>query len=129
MASSSRIKCAGKRHVAPELVPLNVPLFVATDVQDALALAPLRAAFPCTVLLRDLEEDVLEVGKLNRLVSGEDGVLLAPFLAPLLDAAIMARAWAIVGTEGSTFSTYVEDLLWPLEHGYRRLRAGDYPDK
>jgi hypothetical protein len=123
MASSSRIKCAGKQHQARELVPLNVPLFVATDVEDALALAPLRAAFPCTVLLRDLE-DVPEMSMLNRLVSAEDGVLLAPFLAPLLDAAIVARAWAIVGTKGSTFSTYVEDLLWPLEHGHQIAQRG-----
>lgn len=123
MAGSSHIKCGGKQHRAPELVPLNVPLFVATDVEDALALAPLRAAFPCTILLRDLE-DVPEMGMLNRLVSAEDGVLLAPFLAPLLDAAIVAHAWAIVGTEGSTFSTYVEDLLWPLEHGHQITQRG-----
>jgi len=123
MAGERRIKCAGKQHVEPELAPLNVPLFVATDVEDALALAPLRAAFPCTILLRDLS-DVPEVRMLDRLVSAEDGVPLAPFLAPLLDAAIMGRAWAVVGTEGSTFSTYVEGLLWRLEHGRQIAQRG-----
>jgi hypothetical protein len=123
MLGEPRIKCAGKRHVAPVLVPLNVPLFVATDVEDAIVLAPLRAAFPCTILLRDLS-DVPEVRMFDRLVSVEDGVPLAPFLAPLLDAAIMGHAWAVVGTEGSTFSTYVEGLLWRLEHGHQIAERG-----
>ncbi|KAI0248020.1 hypothetical protein BJV78DRAFT_1132076 [Lactifluus subvellereus] len=115
--------CVGKAHEERELAPLNVPLFIATDVEDAPALAPFRAAFPCTVLLRDLA-DVPEVHKLNRLVSAEEGVPLAPFLAPLLDAAIAARAWAVVGTEGSTFSTYVVDLLWQREHGRQIVQRG-----
>lgn len=123
MVGGRRLICAGKQHMAPELVSLNVPLFVATDVEDGLALAPLRATFPCTILLRDLA-DVPEVRMLDRLVSGEDGVPLAPFLAPLLDAAIMGRAWAVVGTEGSTFSTYVEGLLWRLEHGHQIAQRG-----
>jgi hypothetical protein len=118
-----RIKCTGKLHKAPKLVPLNVPLFVATDKEDALTLAPLRAAFPCTILLRDLAE-IPEVRKLDRLVSADDGVRLGHFLAPLLDAAIVARAWAVVGTEGSTFSTYVEDLLWRREHGHEIVERG-----
>ena len=117
------IYCVGKAHEERELAPLNVPLFLATDVEDAPALAPFRAAFPCTVLLRDLA-DVPEVHKLNRLVSAEEGVPLAPFLAPLLDAAIAARAWAVVGTEGSTFSTYVVDLLWQREHGRQIVQRG-----
>lgn len=118
-----RVKCTGKLHEAPELAPLNVPLFVATDTEDALTLAPLRAAFPCTILLRDLAE-IPEVRKLDRLVSADDGVRLGHFLAPLLDAAIVARAWAVVGTEGSTFSTYVEDLLWRREHGHEIVERG-----
>jgi hypothetical protein len=100
-----------------------VPLFVATDVEDALLLAPLRAAFPCMILSRDLAE-IGEVGILDQLVSADDGVRLGSFLAPLLDAAVVARAWAVVGTEGSTFSTYVEDLLWRWEHGDRIVERG-----
>ena len=123
MAGAWRIKCAGKMHGAPKLVPLNMPLFVATDVEDALALAPLRATFPCTIFLRDLT-DVPEVRMLDRLVSAEDGVPLGPFLAPLLDAAIVARAWAVVGTEGSTFSTYIEGVLWRQEHGHGIVQRG-----
>jgi len=57
-------------------------------------------------------------------VSAEDGVPLGPFLAPLLDAAIVARAWAVVGTEGSTFSTYIEGLLWRQEHGHGIVQRG-----
>ncbi|KAI0290330.1 hypothetical protein B0F90DRAFT_1786890 [Multifurca ochricompacta] len=128
------IKCAGKPHEESELAPLNVPLFVATDIEEEGdvqdSLAPLRAAFPCMVLLRDLA--TMEVGTsllrevrvLDQLVNAEDGVRLGPFLAPLLDAGVAARAWAVVGTEGSTFSTYVEDLLWPREHGRQIVQRG-----
>lgn len=115
--------CAGKRqHEERALAALNVPLFVATDLEDAPALAPLRAAFPCMVLLRDL--GVPEVRALGRLVNAEDGVRLGPFLVPLLEAVIAARAWAVVGTEGSTFSGYVEDLLWQREHGRQIVQRG-----
>jgi len=123
MSGTLRVNCTGRPHEAPKLVPLNVPLFVATDMEDAPTLAALRAAFPCTILLRDLA-DVPEVRTLNQLVSADDGVPLGPFLAPLLDAAIVSRAWAVVGTEGSTFSTYVEDLLWRREHGYPIVERG-----
>ena len=115
--------CVGKRlHEERALAPLNVPLFVATDMVDASALAPLRVAFPCMVLLRDLV--VPEVQALGQLVNAEDGVRLGPFLVPLLEAAIAARAWAVVGTEGSTFSAYVEDLLWQREHGRKIVQRG-----
>ncbi|KAH9169189.1 hypothetical protein EDB89DRAFT_1854751 [Lactarius sanguifluus] len=115
--------CVGKQqHEERALAALNVPLFVATDMEDAPALAPLRAAFPCMVLMRDLV--VPEVRALGRLVNAEDGVRLGPFLVPLLEAAIAAQAWAVVGTEGSTFSSYVEDLLWQREHGREIVQRG-----
>ncbi|KAF8269167.1 hypothetical protein EI94DRAFT_1771365 [Lactarius quietus] len=120
VGGSGALACVG--HEDRALEPLNVPLFVATDMQDSPALASLRAAFPCLVLLRDLA--VPEVRALGRLVNAEDGVRLGPFLEPLLEAAIAARAWAVVGTEGSTFSAYVEDLLWQREHGRPIVQRG-----
>jgi len=51
----------------------------------------------------------LKVRMLDRL-SAEGSVPLAPFLAPLPDAAIMGRAWAVVDTCGSTSGTYVKGL-------------------
>ncbi|KAN0141572.1 hypothetical protein V8E53_000034 [Lactarius tabidus] len=123
VGNGSARACAGKRlHEDHALVPLNVPLFVATDIPDSPALASLRAAFPCMVLLRDLV--LPEVRALGRLVNAEDGVRLGPFLAPMLEAAIAARGWAVVGTEGSTFSAYVEDLLWQREHGRPIVQRG-----
>ncbi|KAH9958112.1 hypothetical protein BC827DRAFT_1221141 [Russula dissimulans] len=123
MAGSLSIRCAGKLHEWPSLAPLNVPLFVATDVEDGLALGPLRATFPCTISMRDVA-DLPEVRRLNRLVNAEDEVAFGSFLMPLLEASIVARAWAVVGTEGSTFSTYVEDMLWRREHGYEIVQRG-----
>lgn len=123
MPRSWQVRCTREAHQEVKLVPLNVPLFVATDVEDVLVLAPLRAAFPCMILLRDLAE-IAEVRMLDRLVSADDGVRLGSFLVPLLDAAIVARGWAVVGTEGSTFSTYVEELLWRWEHGHQIVERG-----
>lgn len=123
MPRSLQVRCRGRAHGEAKLVPLNVPLFVATDVEDAVVLAPLQAAFPCMILLRDLAE-IPEVRLLDGLVSADDGVGLGSFLAPLLDAEIVARGWAVVGTEGSTFSTYVEELLWRWEHGRPIVERG-----
>ena len=122
VGNGSAVACAGRKHEDQMLEPLNVPLFVATDKPDAPVLASLRAAFPCMVLLRELA--VPEVRALGKLVSAEDGVGLGPFLVPLLEAAVAAKAWAVVGTEGSTFSAYVEDLLWRREHGRPIVQRG-----
>lgn len=81
----------GNPHEEPKLLALNVPLFVPTKAGvDGLAIAQLQAAFPCTILLRSLS-DVPEVRMLNRVVGAKDGVTLAPFLVPLLDATLCER--------------------------------------
>jgi len=99
MPGSLGIQCAGKLHKSPELGPLNLPLFVATDVEDGLALAPLRATFPCTILMRDMA-DLPEVRRTNRLVSAEDEVAFGSFLMPLLEAATVAPRGTRMGSGG-----------------------------
>jgi hypothetical protein len=55
---------------------------------------------------------------LARLHNTADAVPLAPFLAPLLEAAIAAHAVRVAGTPGSTFSAYVCDVLWRADRGF-----------
>ncbi|KAI0270463.1 hypothetical protein BC834DRAFT_967251 [Gloeopeniophorella convolvens] len=121
--AATGLKCPGRAHADPALAPLNAPLFVATDAADARALAPLRAAFPCMFVLRDFAR-VPAVRALGALASAHDGVPLAPFLAPLLDASVAARGRMVAGTAGSTFSTYVEDVLWRRAHGQEIVQRG-----
>ncbi|EMD39441.1 hypothetical protein CERSUDRAFT_111748 [Gelatoporia subvermispora B] len=111
-ARGRRLQCPAPLHTGATLRALNTPLFLATDAHDPRThplLEPLVRTFPCAFFLRDFGR---ATAPLARLESGEDGVRLGPFLMPFLDAMVAGRAWAVVGTEGSTFSTFVEDVLW-----------------
>ena len=53
------------------------------------------------------------------------GVALGGFLMLFLDATVTNQAmhvWEVVGTEHSTFSTFVPDMVWRRFHGYGMLR-------
>jgi len=121
---SPKISCRGRLHTTPGLSSLNVPLFIATDAPDGLddsLLAPLIRTFPC---IYDLRSFKAETAHLEVLRNGYDGVPLAGYLAPIVDALVMGKAWAVVGTEGSTFSRYVGDVLWRVSHGWEIVQRG-----
>ncbi|KAH0825978.1 hypothetical protein J3R83DRAFT_7573 [Lanmaoa asiatica] len=121
---SPRLSCRIRLHATPSLRRLNVPLFIATDALDGLdnpLLAPLIRAFPCTFILGSFEA---ETAHLEGLRNGHDGVRLSTHLAPIVDALVMGGAWAVVGTEKSTFSRYVEDVLWRVSHGWEIVQRG-----
>ncbi|EMD39437.1 hypothetical protein CERSUDRAFT_111744 [Gelatoporia subvermispora B] len=119
-----RMQCPAPLHTSAALRALNTPLFLATDAHDPRThplLGPLVRTFPCAFFLRDFGR---ATAPLARLESGEDGVRLGPFLMPFLDAMVAGQAWAVVGTEGSTFSTFVEDVLWRTYHGWEIVQRG-----
>ncbi|PCH40592.1 hypothetical protein WOLCODRAFT_143158 [Wolfiporia cocos MD-104 SS10] len=120
----SRLSCPGELHEDPNHQLLNTPLFISTDVayphEDPLLSRFLRT-FPCTFFLADFAD---HTAALDRLESGYDGVKLKPFLMPFLDAMIAARAWQVVGTEQSTFSAFVQDVLWRTYHGFEIVQRG-----
>ena len=87
---------------------------------DAL-LARFTRTFPCTFFLGDFRA---EAAPLAALAGGADGVALGAFLAPFLDAMIAGRAWAVVGTEQSTYSAFVADVLWRTYHGFEIVQRG-----
>ncbi|EPS94669.1 hypothetical protein FOMPIDRAFT_1079469, partial [Fomitopsis schrenkii] len=123
-ATNLSLACPGTRHLAPALAALNTPLFIASDVAaphaDAL-LARFTRTFPCTFFLSDFGA---QTAPLVALAGGADGVALRPFLVPLLDAMIAGRAWAVVGTEQSTYSAFVADVLWRTYHGFEIVQRG-----
>lgn len=121
---SPKLSCRNRLHATLGLRCLNVPLFIATDAANGLddpLLAPLIHAFPCTFNLGSFEA---ERAHLEGLRNGYDGVPLGGYLAPIVDALVMGGAWAVVGTEGSTFSRYVGDVLWRVSHGWEIVERG-----
>lgn len=121
---SPKLPCRNRLYTTPSLRRLNVPLFIATDAPHGLddpLLALLIHAFPCTFIL---ESFGAQTAHLEGLRNENDGVRLAGYLAPTVDALVMGGAWAVVGTEGSTFSRYVEDVLWRVSHGWGIVQRG-----
>lgn len=109
-----KLKCRTPRHHEAYNL-LNVPLYVATDVQDPgsnPAFLLLRRTFPCIFFLGDFPE---KTQQLQSLRSPYDGVPLQPFLLPFVDAMVAAKALAFAGTRGSTFSNFVT-RLWESYH-------------
>ncbi|KIY50380.1 hypothetical protein FISHEDRAFT_71983 [Fistulina hepatica ATCC 64428] len=97
--------------------PFNTPLFLSTDVLEPYSnslLSGFFRAFPCTFVLEDFSKETAE---LDRLRNARDGVMLKSFLVPFLDAIVVGKAAVAVGTDGSTFSTFILDVLWRTYHG------------
>lgn len=121
---SPSLACRGQVHQSPKLKRLNTPLFVSTDAKNALthpSMALFLQTFPCTFFLSDFAS---EMAPLGRLQSGYDGLMLKDFLVPFLDAMVVGKAWAVAGTELSTFSRFVEDVLWRTYHGWDIVQRG-----
>jgi len=110
--------CKRKLHTDPHLERLNAPLFIATDSKDPHTdehLSLFRQTFPCIFFLGDFPQEVEPIASIRDPISGmEIGSMLVPFL----DAMVVARAARVVGTPHSTFSWYVQDVLWRVNHGF-----------
>lgn len=110
-----RSTCRFPRHPKGPYELLNIPLYVATDLQHPEsdnALHLLRQTFPCIFFLADFPQHIRTLGSLT---SPYDGVPLQPFLLPFIDAMVAAKALGFVGTRGSTFSKFVT-TLWHFHH-------------
>jgi len=87
---------------------------MATDSRNATSdpsLAAFFNTFPCIFLLSDfaLSSDVVSdpipaLDELHSLTSLEDGLHVAKFLYPFLEAQVASRGEVVIGTAGSTFS-------------------------
>ncbi|KAI0746086.1 hypothetical protein C8Q76DRAFT_706100 [Earliella scabrosa] len=121
---STDLTCRGPLHMTAKLQTLNAPLFVATDAHNP-SVNPLlwrfTRTFPCSFFLEDFPEHTRSLGTLR---SKTDGVPLGRFLMPFLDAMVVGQAWQVVGTEQSTFSAFVTDVLWRRYHGFEIVQRG-----
>jgi GDP-fucose protein O-fucosyltransferase len=118
------LPCRGAKHASRRLKPLNIPLFISTDAKDPLndpAIIAFLQTFPCTFFLSDFPT---YTATLSVLKNGYDGVHMRDFLIPILDAMVVGKARDVVGTEGSTFSRFVQDVLWRTYHGWEIVQRG-----
>ncbi|KAJ6495630.1 hypothetical protein C8R47DRAFT_1115808 [Mycena vitilis] len=122
--SPGNMRCRGHRHPSAHMARLNSPLFISTDVKDAAthpSFSGFLRTFPCAFFLSDF---AVHTRRLNSLINGYDGTVMTPFLLPLLDAMVVGRAWMVAGTDGSTFSRFIEDVLWTKHHGMDIIERG-----
>ncbi|PIL35934.1 hypothetical protein GSI_01594 [Ganoderma sinense ZZ0214-1] len=123
-STAAGFSCRGLLHSAPHLKRLNAPLYISTDAGSP-TLNPLLwrflRTFPCTFFLEDFTEQTRPLGALR---SEMDGVPLAKFLMPFVDAMVAGQAYQVVGTELSTFSGFVTDVLWRRYHGFEIVQRG-----
>jgi GDP-fucose protein O-fucosyltransferase len=93
------------------------PIFLATDApkprQNPL-FRKLFDTFPCVFVLDDFKDALDEMMRLEVV---EDGVNLASYLVPMVDAMIAAHGHTFLGTKDSTFSSYIERYLHPVYIG------------
>ena len=110
-------KCRGELYTNLDLERLNAPLFIATDSKDPYTdehLRLFRQTFPCLFFLSDFPREMEATTAIRDPIGGmEIGNMLVPFL----DAMVVAEAARVVGTPHSTFSWYVQDMLWRVNHG------------
>ena len=109
--------CRGQLYQQPNFIHLNVPLFISTDAEnprDEVSLSALSGTFPCILFISDF---AAQLEPLHHIRNEDDGMQLAPFLIPFLDAMIVGHALKVVVTEGSTFGKFIEAVLWKVHHG------------
>ena len=108
----SSLSCRGSYHADPRMLVLNTPVFLATDSKIPSmdpALQIFFNTFPCLFTLADFsnsqpttinKKPIVQLMKFNGLINGEDGVPLAGFFYPLVDAMAAAKGRDILGTTG-----------------------------
>ncbi|GAA98130.1 uncharacterized protein L969DRAFT_102198 [Mixia osmundae IAM 14324] len=128
------LRCRGSFHNRIDRLPLNTPLYLATDSRSPATdpnLAIFFDTFPCIFMLSDFTtvnaistEAVKSLHDMEGLRNAEDKVHLAQFFTPLVDAMIAAKGRAVIGTPMSTFSRFAVDVLHQVAHGWPIIERG-----
>ncbi|KAF9186049.1 hypothetical protein BGZ49_004222 [Haplosporangium sp. Z 27] len=101
--------------------PESPMIFMATDVhhpRESPLLQEYLERFPCTMFLSDFTEPVV---LLNQIHNPVDGVRMLPYMVALMDANMASKGRDFLGTDKSTFTSYIMNHLWPKYHPGRTL--------
>ena len=118
------LRCRASLHTQSHLLRLNTPVFISTDIEVPTVHPLLRGfhrTFPCIFYLSDFPADITP---LEHLKNADDGIMLSDFLLPFVDAMVVAHASTFVGTEQSTFSRFIQDVLWRTYHNKSIVQRG-----
>ena len=118
------LRCRAGRHTQSHLLRLNTPVFISTDIEEPAVHPLLRGflrTFPCSFYLSDFPANI---APLEYLKNADDGIMLRDFLLPFVDAMVVAQASTFVGTEQSTFSGFIKDVLWRTYHNKDIVQRG-----
>lgn len=115
LRSANPQPCNIKGATSARLATLSTTLFVATDAKSHMhpALQPFLSLHPCLFFISDFPQARAE---LAQVVNPLDDSPMERFLLPFLDSMVAAHSAAFIGTPESTFSKYIEDVLWPRYH-------------
>lgn len=122
MQMADSLQCQRPLYTDPNLVPLNRPVYIATDSRlprEDPNLQVFFKSFPCVFVLSDFIEatqynshPLPDLSALFELRTELDGVKVAQFLLAFLEAEVASRSLiATLGTEGSTFSSFARTTL------------------
>ncbi|WAQ87119.1 hypothetical protein PtA15_8A20 [Puccinia triticina] len=129
LISSDRLQmtCRRPKFTKPHLLKFNRPLFLATDSplpEVEPALATFFKAFPCTYLLNDFDLLLMKDITLSQDRQVRSNPEIGKLMVPFLDAMVAARATSFVGTPGSTFSDFVNNVLFQTYHNLPIIEFG-----
>jgi hypothetical protein len=116
--SQAEIQCQRLKHSRTALLPFNTPLFVtsSTDFQRSNpALRLFYSTYPCLFTLKTPEiAEVLEQEIGSNTVNELDDYLISPWLNEWVGLEIAVRGLELVGTNGSAWGKWAEEMVQPI---------------
>ncbi|KAH0589208.1 hypothetical protein H2248_004971 [Termitomyces sp. 'cryptogamus'] len=120
--SRNALWCQHHLHTNASHLQLNIPIFISTDVDvNDPVFSGFRKTFPCIFFLSDFP---VETAALDEIRNPFDGVRMKQILLPFVDALVVGHAWRVVGTSNSTFSSFIQDVLWRKQHDLQIVQRG-----
>ena len=121
MSTVSMIPCPRLLHSKSSLLPFNIPLFLSHSTADPQSQAALRlfySTYPCLVTLdtpdiRRIVDKSLENGLVNAL----DGYEMSGWVEKFIGLEVAARSRELVGTNGTAWSKWAEEMVQPIANG------------